>query len=164
MGPDVVGGVAQPEARLAGHLVQLLGDKDMSGLSVEVAPLVRAPGPGSPAGVLYTGVLRWLVGAIAEVVVARLGVPEEGESFEFRVRSTHGRRLGVDELPDSGGRVLRSVNALLADDRPAARAQLAAAAREPDPVVRAETLVAALVWVDALLDARTPAFPDPPPR
>ncbi|WP_072951413.1 hypothetical protein [Rhodococcus koreensis] len=159
-----VGGLAQPEARLAGHLVELLGDRNMSALSVALAPLVRASGPRSPAGVLYGGVLRWLVCAIAEVVVARLGVPEEGEVFVFKVRSSHGRRLGVDELPESGGRVLRSVNALLAGDRPAVRAQLAAAEREPDLVVRAETVVAALVWVDALLDARTPVFPDPPPR
>lgn len=72
----------------------------MSGLSVEVAPLVRAPGPGSPAGVLYTGVLRWLVGAIAEVVVARLGVPEEGESFEFRGAQHPRAAVG-------GGRVAR---------------------------------------------------------
>ncbi|MGW5153126.1 hypothetical protein [Rhodococcus koreensis] len=109
-----IGGLAQPVVRLAGHLVELLGPKHVGAVDrVGVA------------------------GARVGTAVARRGVPEDGEWFEFKVRSTHGP-LGVDELPESGGRVLRSVNALLAGDRTAARAQLAAAEREPELVVRAE--------------------------
>ncbi|WP_237737257.1 hypothetical protein [Rhodococcus sp. 21391] len=79
------------------------------------------------------------------------------------MRTTAGRTVGAGELPPSHGRVGRSVLAMLAGDRDAAQAQLAAAEREPDPAVRATTLVEALVWLHALLDAKTPAFPDPPP-
>ncbi|WP_160096522.1 hypothetical protein, partial [Rhodococcus sp. T7] len=108
-------------------------------------------------------VLTWLVTALADVVVARLGPAGDGEAFVIEVRTTAGRTVGAGELPPSHGRVGRSVLAMLAGDRDAAQAQLAAAEREPDPAVRATTLVEALVWLHALLDAKTPAFPDPPP-
>ncbi|MGW4334756.1 hypothetical protein ACWEK5_18265 [Rhodococcus koreensis] len=41
---------------------------------------------------------------------------------------------------------------------------LLAAEREPDRVVRATTLVEALLWLHAVPDAETPAFLDPPPE
>lgn len=162
MGLDV-GGLAHPEARLAGHLLELLGDRDGAALSAALSPLVRAPGPEPERRSLYGGVLTWLVAAIADVIVARLGYPQDGEAFVVEVHTTTGRHLGLDEVPASGGRLLRSVMALLAGDRAGARAQLEAAEREPAPVLRAETLVDALVWLNMLLDAQLPTFPDMPP-
>ena len=157
-----VGGRAHPEARLAGHLLTLLGDREVEALSAELSPLVQTTEPVRRA--LYGGVLTWLVTALADVVVARLGTPDEGESYVLEVRTTAGRHLGVGDLPARQGRVQRSVLALLAGDRCAARTQLAAAEREPDPGRRAAALVEALVWLDAVLNTDMPAFPDPPPR
>lgn len=54
--------------------------------------------------------------------------------------------------------------ALLAGDRDTARSQLGAAEHEPDPAARAITLVEALIWLHALLDAETSAFPNPIPE
>ncbi len=152
------------EARLAGHLVELLGNREMGALSAELSPLVRAPGPERARRSLYGGVLTWLVTAIADVITARLGYPENGEAFVLEVHTTRGRHLGLDEVPASASRILRSVMALLAGDRVGARVQLDAAQSEPSPLVRAETLVDALVWLNVLLDVNLSAFPDRPPE
>ncbi|SEC21454.1 hypothetical protein SAMN04490220_1074 [Rhodococcus jostii] len=53
---------------------------------------------------------------------------------------------------------------MLAGDRVGARVQLDAAENEPSPLVRAETLVDALVWLNVLLDVKLSAFPDRPPE
>ncbi|WP_271209399.1 hypothetical protein [Rhodococcus wratislaviensis] len=112
---------------------------------------------------LYRRVLTWLITALADVVVARLGPAEDSEAFVLEVRTTTGRAVGAGEFPPQQGRVGRSVLALLAGDRDVVQAQLASAEREPAPAVRATTLAEALVWLHALLDAETGAFPDPPP-
>lgn len=158
------GELAVPDSTVAGHLVALLGDRDMAGLTAELSALVRTPETGSPRRSRYPGVLSWLVTAIAEVVTARLGAPDAGEVFVVEVRTTAGTRVSVEDLPDSGGRVVRSVESLLSGDRAGAHAELAAAAREPIPSTRAETLVEALVLLDALLNANLAGFPDPPPE
>ncbi|EID79858.1 MULTISPECIES: hypothetical protein [Rhodococcus] len=157
-----VSGRAQPEARLAGHLLTLLGDRDIAALSAELSPLVHSTDPARRG--LYGGVLSWLVTALADVVVARLGTRDDDESYLLEMHTTAGRTLGIGDLPTRDGRVQRSVLALLAGDRAAARTQLAAAEKEPEPVLRARTLVEALVWLDAVLNTDMPVFPDPPPR
>jgi hypothetical protein len=159
------GGRAYPEARfVAGHLIALVADRDYAALSAELSPLVQSPGSSLPGPALYGDVLTWVVTALADVVVARLGAAADGESFVLEVRTTAGRTVGAGDLPPGQGRVGRSVLALLADDRAAARAQLAAAERESDPAVRATTLVEALIWLNAMLEAETSTFPDLPPR
>jgi hypothetical protein len=166
MGSDD-GGRERPEAgSVAGHLLVLVADRNYAALSAELSSLVQARQSWRHARAgrtLYGEVLTWLVTALADVVIARLGPAEEGESFVLEVRTTAGRTVGAGDLPPKQGRVGRSVLALLADDPNAARAHLAAAEREPDPTVRATTLVEALVWLDAMLDAETTAFPDLPP-
>lgn len=90
------------------------------------------------------------VTALADVVTARLGAAQDGEAFVLEVRTTASRTVGAGDLPPGPGRA-------------AARTHLMAAEREPDPAVRATTLVEALVWLNAMLDAETSAFPDLPP-
>ncbi|MFE7421754.1 hypothetical protein [Rhodococcus sp. NPDC057529] len=151
-----------PEGRLAGYLLTLVGERDFATLSAELIPLIRPPGPDPVRGALYGGVLGWLVAALAEVVVARLGDADHGESFVLEVHTTAGRTLGAEDLPAREGRFGRAVLALLAGDRAAARTELCDAETEPDPTVRATTLVEALIWLDALLGADTTDFPDTP--
>lgn len=149
---------------MGGHLLALVGDRNFAALSSELSPLVAPAGPESAGRADYGGVLTWLVTALADVVVARLGPAQEGESFVLEVRTTAGRTVGAGELPARQGRVGRAVLALLAGDRDTARSQLGAAEREPDPAARAITLVEALIWLHALLGAETSAFPDPIPE
>jgi len=149
---------------VAGHLLTLVADRHLTALSAELSALVQAPRGQPVRRPLYRGVLTWLVTALADVVVARLGPAQDGEAFVLEVRTTAGRTVGAGELPPRQSRVGRSVLALLAGDRALARAQLAAAERDPNPAVRATTLVEALIWLDALLDAETPPFPDPLPE
>jgi hypothetical protein len=85
-----VGGRAGPQARLGGHLLALVGDRNFAALSSELSPLVAPAGPESAGRADYGGVLTWLVTALADVVVARLGPAQEGESFVLEVR--HHRR------------------------------------------------------------------------
>ncbi len=71
-------------------------------------------------------------------------------------------------VPPVRGRMFRqhecTERVQVADDHGVLEAgKQAAAAAQPDPAVRTQIVVAPLVWV-ALLDAPTPAFPDPPPR
>ncbi|TQC41484.1 hypothetical protein EEB14_54505 [Rhodococcus sp. WS4] len=163
MGSDI-GGRAFPGARLAGHLLALVTDHDFDALSAQLRPLVQPPAAGPVRGALYGGVLTWLVTALTDVVTARLGQPEPGESFVLELQTTRGRTLGAEDLPPREGRVGRAALALLSGDPGTARVHLGAAEREPDPAIRVSTLVEALVWLDALLAADTPAFPDCPPR
>ncbi|WP_160098453.1 hypothetical protein [Rhodococcus sp. T7] len=157
------GGRAYPQARLlAGRLIALVADRDYAALSAELSPLVHAPGNAPGRRGFYGDVLTWLVHSLADVVTARLGTGQKGQSFVLEVRTTAGRTMGAGDLPPEQGRVAQSVLALLADDRGAARAHLAAAEHEPDPAVRATTLVEALIWLNALLDAETTALPDLP--
>jgi hypothetical protein len=130
---------------------------------VELSALVQPAVSERLRPPLYRRVLTWLITALADVVVARLGPAEDSEAFVLEVRTTTGRAVGAGEFPPQQGRVGRSVLALLAGDRDVVQAQLASAEREPAPAVRATTLAEALVWLHALLDAETGAFPDPPP-
>jgi hypothetical protein len=108
------GGRAYPEARfVAGHLIALVADRDYAALSAELSPLVQSPGSSLPGPALYGDVLTWVVTALADVVVARLGAAADGESFVLEVRTTAGRTVGAGDLPPGQGRVGRSVLALL---------------------------------------------------
>ena len=149
---------------MAGHLIELFDRRDTTVLAAELSLLVHAP--QSPPSRLprYGDVLAWLVAAITDVIVARMGRPDDGEAFTIEVRTTNGHHLRVDELPASGSRVLRAVSALLAGDHAAARAQVEAADREPSTTARAENLVEALVWINVLLDTHQSTFPDRPPE
>lgn len=151
-----------PEARLAGHLLTLVTDREFATLSAELTPLVQPPEADPVRSALYGGVLTWLVTALADVVVARLGSADNGEAFVLEVHTTTGRTLGAPDLPPREGRFGRAVLALLSGDRATVRTELWDAENETDPTVRATTLVEALIWLDALLGADTPTLPDNP--
>jgi hypothetical protein len=163
MGSDLEGRF-RPEAEVAGRLLTLASEHRYATLGRELSSLAAppdiVPGPGS----FYGGVLTWLTGAIADVAVARLGRAAEGEAFVLEVRTGGGQVVDARQLPPRQARVARSVLALLAGDPAAARVHLGAAAREPDSEVRVTALIEALTWLNSLLDAPTPALPDPPPE
>lgn len=163
MGSDL-GGRFRPEAEVAGHLLALASEHRYAALGRELSSLAAPPGIAPGYGHCYGGVLSWLTGAIADVAVARLGPAAEGESFVLEVRTGGGQVVDARQLPARQSRVARSVLALLAGDPGAARVHLGAAAREPDSEVRVTALIEALTWLNSLLDAPTPALPDPPPE
>ncbi|MBC2644470.1 MULTISPECIES: hypothetical protein [unclassified Rhodococcus (in: high G+C Gram-positive bacteria)] len=163
MGSDL-GGRFRPDAEVAGHLLALVSEHRYAELGRELSSLMAPPDPAAGRGSCYGGVLAWLTGAIADVAVARLGRAAQGESFILEVRTAAGQLVDARQLPPRQARVARSVLALLAGDRAAARAQWGAAERESDSQVRVTTLIEALTWLNALLDAPTPALPDPPPE
>ena len=164
---DLIGvesGGPRPEAEVAGHLLALVSEHRYTALGRELSSLMAPPDIVSGCGGCYGGVLTWLTEAIADVAVARLGRAAQGESFILEVRTAAGQVVDARQLPTRRARVARSVLALLAGDPAAARVHLGAAEREPDSEVRVTTLIEALTWLNALLDAPTPALPDPPPE
>ena len=163
MGSDLDGRF-RPDAEVAGHLLALVSEHRYAALGRELSSLLAPPDTVPGRGSCYGGVLSWLTGAIADVAVARLGPATDGESFVLEVRTPSGGTRDARQLPSRQARVARAVLALLAGDPDAARVQLGAAEREPDSQVRVTTLIEALTWLNALLDAPTPALPDPPPE
>ncbi|MBC2644325.1 MULTISPECIES: hypothetical protein [unclassified Rhodococcus (in: high G+C Gram-positive bacteria)] len=161
MGSDLEGRFHR-EAEVAGHLLALVSEHQYAALGQELSALAAPPDTVPGRGSCYGGVLTWLTGAIADVAVARLGAAVQGESFILEVRTPAGQVVDARQLPPRHARVARSVLALLADDPGTARVYLGAAEREPDADVRVTTLIEALTWLNALLDAPTPAFPDSP--
>ncbi|MFC9549929.1 hypothetical protein ACFTWF_03675 [Rhodococcus sp. NPDC056960] len=150
-------------AALGGRLTWLIGERDSAALAHEVSAVSLEPRPdsGRPR---YEDVLAWVMESIVEVVEARLGAAPPGETFLLEVRRTDGGAVTAAELPASGEWVLRTAAAFLADDPAAGRHQLAVAARQLEPLRRAETLTDALIWLDFLLDVDLPDPPDVPTR
>ncbi|MFD7010679.1 hypothetical protein [Rhodococcus jostii] len=146
---------------MGGYLVRLVGDRDGATLAHEVSLVSLIPGADTDRP-RYEDVLAWVMGAIVEVVEARLGAAPPGETFVLEVRRTDGCELVSGELPASGAWVLRTAAAFLADAPAEAEYQLAQAARQLDPLRRAETLADALIWLDFLLDVDLPDPPDVP--
>ena len=163
MGSDLDGRF-RPDAEVAGHLLALVSEHQYAELGRELSSLMAPPDTVAGRGSCYGGVLSWLTGAIADVAVARLGHATNGGSFVLEVRTAAGGSVDARQLPPRQARVGRAVLALLDGDPDAARVQLGAADREPDAEVRVTTLIEALTWLNALLDAPTPALPDPPPE
>ena len=146
-------------AVIGGRLVTLVADRDSATLShaLSAMALNTRPGNGYPD---YEQVLAWVLGAIGEVIVARLGPVPPGQDLALNVLRKNGGDVDRDELPQSGDWVLRTAGALLSDDANAGKERLAAAVRQPDPVRRATLLADALIWLDFLLDADAPDLPD----
>jgi hypothetical protein len=146
-------------AVIGGRLVELVGDRDSATLSHALSAMGCNPHPGS-GHPDYEQVLAWVIEAIAEVIVARLGPAPSGQEFAVDVHRTDGGVVDPAELPQSGDWVLRTAGAFLADDPEAGAERLAAAGRELDPVQRATLLADALIWLDFLLDVDAPDPPD----
>ncbi len=67
------GGLAQPEARAAGHLLAVLDERDNSTLVRAVCELAAADRYASePGEVRYDRVLAWVVERIAEIIIEPL--------------------------------------------------------------------------------------------
>ncbi|PBC39989.1 hypothetical protein CJ179_33185 [Rhodococcus sp. ACS1] len=151
----------RPPARrpqLSGRLVQLAGDRDAARFSCEVSRVCAAhPTDGRSE---YGEVLAWVVDAIVDVIIARLGPAGRGERFILDLRFIDGGYADVDDLPESGRWVLRTVSALLGGDLANEVRSLTAAEQQFDITMRAETLADALIWLDFLLDVDLPDPPD----
>jgi len=145
-------------ATVGGRLIQLVGDRDAARFSCEVTRVCAEPHPGR-GGPGYGQVLAWVVDAIVGVVVARLGAAGPEERFMLDVHYTGGSDIDVDALPASDRWVLKTVSAFVAEDLPAGSGLLTAA-EHLDITLRAETLAAALIWLDFVLDVDLPDPPD----
>jgi hypothetical protein len=130
---------------MGGRLTWLIGERDSAALAHEVSAVSLEPRPdsGRPR---YEDVPAWVMESIIEVVEARLGAAPPGETFLLEVRRTDGGAVTAAELPASGEWMLRNAAAFLADDPVAGRHQLAVAARQLEPLRRAETLTTPPGW------------------
>nr|WP_271209093.1 hypothetical protein [Rhodococcus wratislaviensis] len=146
-------------AVIGGRLVALVGDRDSAMLAHALSAMAFNAHPGG-GHADYEQVLAWVIEAIGEVIVARLGPAPSGQEFAVDVHRTGGGVVDPAELPQSGDWVLRTAGALLADDPEAGKERLAAAGLELDPVQRAALLADALIWLDFLLDVDAPDPPD----
>jgi hypothetical protein len=72
---------------------------------------------------------------------------------------TGGGYVDIDTLPAADRWVLRTVSALLAEERAEGQRSLSAA-EQFSQTVQAETLADALVWLDFVLDVDLPDPPD----
>lgn len=140
-------------------MVQLVGDRDAARFSCEVSRLSAEPHltGGRPD---YGEVLAWVVEAIVDVIIARLGATGPGEMFILDLRFSDGAPVVVDDLPESERSVLRTVAAFLAEDLAEGRRSLTAAEQQFDLTMRAEALADAVIWLDFLLDVDLPDPPD----
>ncbi|SEB31487.1 hypothetical protein SAMN04490239_0367 [Rhodococcus koreensis] len=145
-------------AALGGRLVKLAGDRDAARFSCEVSRVCAAHPTDGPSE--YGEVLAWVVDAIVDVIIARLGPAGPGERFILDLRFIDGGYVDVDDLPESGRWVLRTVSALLGGDLANGVRSLTAAEQQFDTTMRAETLADALIWLDFLLDVDLPDPPD----
>ncbi|MDF3312013.1 hypothetical protein P3H15_44365 [Rhodococcus sp. T2V] len=91
------------------------------------------PGSGHPD---YEQVLEWVVQAITDVVVARLGSAPPGQQFTLAIHRRNGDEVDPAHLPKSRDWVLRTAGMFPADDPESGRERLEAARRHPDPVQR----------------------------
>ena len=67
-------------AALGGRLIQLAGDRHTARFSCEVSRVCAEPHP-TDGGSDYGEVLAWVVDAIVDVIIARLGAAGPGERF-----------------------------------------------------------------------------------
>ncbi|KAF0957367.1 hypothetical protein [Rhodococcus sp. T7] len=146
------------DATVAGYLIQLLGDRSIPALAEEVLALVCPPTQSGRYS--YSGVLGWVITAIAMVIVDQESGIEDGDVLVPAVSATEGEELAAEELTASLRGLLGTVTAQLTGEHVAVRTYLAAAGRLPDPVARAEILVDALMCLDTLLDVPFPDLPD----
>ncbi|MFC0449415.1 hypothetical protein [Rhodococcus jostii] len=139
--------------------MHLVGDHDAARFSREVSRVCAEPHltEGRPG---YGDVLAWVVDAIVDVLTARLGAAGPGERFILDLRFTDGAPVVVDDLPESERWVLRTVAAFLAEEGAEGERLLASAEHRFDLTMRAETLTAALIWLDFILDVDLPDPPD----
>ncbi|TQC42247.1 hypothetical protein EEB14_49885 [Rhodococcus sp. WS4] len=159
MGSNAGRPTSSSAAALGGRLLQLAGDRDAARFSCEVSRVCAEPHPTDGRSD-YGEVLAWVVDAIVDVVIARLGAAGPGERFILELRFTDGGSVDVDDLPESGRWVLRTVSALLAGDLAEGVRSLTAAEQHFDITMRAEALADALIWLDFLLDVDLPDPPD----
>ncbi|TQC45740.1 hypothetical protein EEB14_29830 [Rhodococcus sp. WS4] len=146
-------------AIIGGRLVTLVANRDSATLSHALSAIAFNPHPGC-GHPDYEQVLTWVIEAIAEVIVARLGPAPPEQRFALNVHRKNGDEFDPAALPQSRDWVLRTAGTFLADDPEAGAERVAAAARHPDPVQRATLLADALIWLDFLLDADAPDPPD----
>ncbi|TCN54229.1 hypothetical protein EV641_105254 [Rhodococcus sp. SMB37] len=148
------GGLAQPEARAAGHLLAVLDERDNSTLVRAVCELAAADRYASePGEVRYDRVLAWVVERIAEIIIEPLEWgPQEPAAYKVGFRTLDGHAVDFAEAPPAVQYVVRAVAAEL-DDSDSVGAALDDAGHTSTSL-RADILLEALALLDRLLDAR----------
>lgn len=150
-------GTTRGDAMMGGRLLALADGDGYTELTEAVSLLVSGPGAGPP---LFGGALRWVVTAIADVVVDKMGPEvEDGEPLTLTLRTGTGENLDLDELPEPESHLMKAVAAVVAGDTDRAFADL-------DPVMsmdhtaQMEALLEAVLWLDRILDTPSANAPD----
>jgi hypothetical protein len=126
-------------AVIGGRLMALVADRDSAALSDALSAMACNPRPGGGYPD-YEQVLAWVIEAIADVIVARLGTVGPGQEFALDIRRKNGDEVDPTELPESDDWVLSTAGALLSENTDAGKERLAAAGRQPD-LLRRVTLL-----------------------
>ncbi len=149
------GGLAQPDARAAGHLLAVLDERDNGTLVRVVCDLAAANRYSAASdGVRYDRVLAWVVTRIAEIIIEPLEWgPQEPAEYKVGFRTLDGHAVDFADAPPAVQCVVRAVTAELADDSDSVGTALEDA-DHASASLRADILLEALALLDRLLDAR----------
>lgn len=151
-------GTTRTDAEIGGYLLALADDKAYNELTEAVGMLISSTDSHPPP---YNGVFRWVVSAIADVLVSKCG-PEVrgGEGVSLTIRTMGGGVVDLSSVAEPESSVMKAVAAVLAGGASEARVKLGPVGLGMDWMSRLEMLVEAVLWLDKLLDAPASDTPD----